>query len=272
MLWQRVLTALVLLPLVIGGVWYLPTAYLAPILALFVLLGVRELALMTGFAGWPAAVLMLLMAVLQSLLWSRLHAELMPQLLTADAVLWLGLSLLLFTRRKPLVLVREQRPGVLALGLACLLLAWLAVVWLHAQPNGHGLLLSLLVLVWLADSAAYFAGRAFGKRKLAPMISPGKTLAGLAGALLAAVLLGAGLSQADLIAGQGMLAMALLYLVVALVSVAGDLAESAVKRQAGVKDSGQLLPGHGGVLDRIDSLIAAAPVFAALLWLLEGRS
>jgi phosphatidate cytidylyltransferase len=269
MLWQRVLTALVLLPLVIGGVWYLPTDYLAPILALFILLGVRELALLAGFAGWPVPVLMLLAALIQSLLWARLHADWSGQLLVADAVLWLGLSVLLFSRRRPLALVRERRPGILLLGLACLLLAWLAVVWLHARPNGHALLLSLLVLVWLADSAAYFAGRAWGKRKLAPMISPGKTLAGLGGALLAAGLFGAGLAATGLLPGQGIVAMALIYLAVAVVSVAGDLAESAVKRQAGVKDSGQLLPGHGGVLDRIDSLIAAAPVFAALVWWLE---
>jgi len=270
MLWQRVLTALVLVPLVVAGVWYLPTAWLAPLLAVLVLLGVRELALMTGFAGWPAPALMLLLAVLQSLLWSRLYAELMPGLLLGDALLWLGLALLLFSRRRPLALVREPRPATLLLGLACLLLAWLAVVWLHARDNGPALLLSLLVLVWLADSAAYFAGRAWGRRKLAPMISPGKTLAGLAGALAAAALFGAGLGWLGLIPGQGVAVTAALYLLVAVVSVAGDLAESAVKRQSGVKDSGQLLPGHGGVLDRIDSLIAAAPVFAALLWLLES--
>lgn len=269
MLWQRILTALVLLPLVVAGVWYLPTLYLAPILALFVLLGVRELALMTGFAGWPVPVLMLLFALAQSLLWARLHADLTGQLLLADAVLWAGLSALLFTHRKPLVLIRDRRPGMLLLGIGCLLLAWLAVVWLHANPNGPVLLLSLLVLVWLADSAAYFVGRAWGKRKLAPTISPGKTFAGLGGALVAACLLGAGLGYAGLLPGQGVVMTALIYLAIAIVSVSGDLAESAVKRQAGVKDSGQLLPGHGGVLDRIDSLIAAAPVFAALVWWLE---
>jgi phosphatidate cytidylyltransferase len=234
-----------------------------------VLLGVRELALMTGFSGWPAPVLMLLGGVLQSLLWARLNTTLTGQLLLADTVLWLGLSALLFSRRKPLALLRQRRPGMLLLGLACLLLAWLAVTWLHARANGPALLLSLLLLVWLADSAAYFAGRAWGRRKLAPMISPGKTLAGLAGALVAAGLLGAGVGSAGLLPGQSMPAMVLIYVVIAVVSVAGDLAESAVKRQAGVKDSGQLLPGHGGVLDRIDSLIAAAPVFAALVWWLE---
>lgn len=268
MLWQRVLTALVLVPLVVAGIWYLPTLYLAPIFGAFVLLGVRELALMTGFAGWPAPVLMVLTGVLLSSIWTRLFADLTAWLLVADAVLWLVLTVLLFSRRKPLALVREPRPGALLLGLACLMLTWVAVMWLHARPGGPVLLLSLLVLVWLADSAAYFAGRAWGRRKLAPMISPGKTLAGLGGALVAAALLGAGLGRVHLIPGVGMAATGALFVLVAVVSVAGDLAESAVKRQAGVKDSGQLLPGHGGVLDRIDSLIAAAPVFAVLLWLL----
>lgn len=269
MLWQRVLTALVLLPLVVAGVWYLPTLYLAPVLAVFVLLGVRELALMTGFAGWPVPLLLLLSALAQSLLWARLYADISGVLLLVDALLWLLLAALLFGRRRPLALVREARPGVLLLGILCLLVAWLAVVWLHARENGPALLLSLLVLVWLADSAAYFTGRAWGKRKLAPMISPGKTLAGLGGALVAAALLGGGLAKVGLLPGQDLPAMVVIFLLLAIVSVAGDLAESAVKRQAGVKDSGQLLPGHGGVLDRIDSLIAAAPVFAALVWWLE---
>jgi phosphatidate cytidylyltransferase len=270
MFWQRLLTALVLLPLVVAGVWYLPTLYLAPILALVVLLGVRELALMTGFSGWPVPLLMLSFALAQSLLWARLHADFTGPLLAADAILWLGLSMLLFTRRSPLALVRKRRPGTLLLGMGCLLLAWLAVVWLHARTNGPELLLSVLVLVWLADSAAYFAGRAWGRHKLAPVISPGKTLEGLGGALAMAALLGAGLGYGGLLPGQGMASLVPVFLAIALVSVAGDLAESAVKRQAGVKDSGQLLPGHGGVLDRIDSLIAAAPVFAALVWWLEG--
>lgn len=268
MLWQRILTAFALLPLVIGGIWYLPTVYLAPLLGVLVLLGVRELALMTGFSGWPVPVLMLLAAVAQSLLWARLFADFTVVLLLADTLLWIGLSLLLFTRRKPLALVREQRPGTLTLGLICLVLTWLAVMWLHARPEGPILLLSMLVLVWLADTAAYFAGRAFGKRKLAPMISPGKTLAGLVGALLAAAIWGAVLGHYQVLPGLSLLVTVAVYVLVAIVSVAGDLAESAVKRQAGVKDSGQLLPGHGGVLDRIDSLIAAAPVFVALLWLL----
>lgn len=272
MLWQRVLTALVLLPLVVAGVWYLPTAYLAAIFAVFVLLGVRELAQMTGYGGAPALALAVLSGLLQWLLWRALPAEATPLLLLFDALLWLGLAALLFGRRRPLPRLTGRRPATLLLGLCCLLLAWLAVVWLHQREQGAVLLLSLLVLVWLADSAAYFTGRAFGKRKLAPMISPGKTLAGLGGALAAAAVFGAALGRYGWFPGHGAASVALLYVAVAFISVAGDLAESAVKRQAGVKDSGQLLPGHGGVLDRIDSLIAAAPLFAVLLWWLEGAA
>lgn len=272
MLWQRVLTAVALAPLVVGGIWYLPSIYLAPIFGVFVLLGVRELALMTGFSGWPAPVLMVLAAVVQSLWWTRLYADFTVQLLVADALLWAGLSIMLFSRRKPLVLSRDRRPGTLVLGFACLVLTWVAVMWLHARPGGPALLMSMLVAVWLADSAAYFAGRAFGKRKLAPMISPGKTLAGLGGALLAALVWGVAMSFTPLFTSVGLMPVVVVFLVVTVVSVAGDLAESAVKRRAGVKDSGQLLPGHGGVLDRIDSLIAAAPVFATLVWVLERQA
>jgi phosphatidate cytidylyltransferase len=152
----------------------------------------------------------------------------------------------------------DQVTWIGAAGFAVLVPAGLAMLALKPLE-----VLLVLVLVWIADSAAYFVGRAWGRRKLAPSISPGKSwegaLGGLVGAAAYAIICGIFISR---IAWAAFLASALL---LAMVSIVGDLFESAVKRQAGVKDSGSLLPGHGGILDRIDSATATLPL-AALLW------
>lgn len=125
-----------------------------------------------------------------------------------------------------------------------------------------------MILIWTADSFAYFAGRRWGRVKLAPQISPGKTREGVYGALIGSALCGALLHWLRPETGS-LSVLVLLSVTIALFSVVGDLFESLLKRQAGLKDSGTLLPGHGGVLDRIDSLTAAAPVFLFGLLLLE---
>ena len=149
------------------------------------------------------------------------------------------------------------------------LFAWCALLWVRLE-QGAAMTIALLVVVWSADTFAYLAGRRFGKRKLAPSISPGKTIEGLAGGLVGAglVALLAAIYALDLSPAQTLIWL-LASLVAALFSVVGDLFESRLKRRAGVKDSGGLLPGHGGVLDRIDGLLAAAPVFATV-WRLAG--
>lgn len=154
----------------------------------------------------------------------------------------------------------------LLLGVLVLLPTLLALVALRAA-DAH-LLLALVGLVVVADSAAYFSGRRFGRRKLAPGISPGKTWEGVIGAWLAVTVYGVIVLFASGVTCDAIcmaLALAALWLLFAL-SVVGDLFESVLKRQAGVKDSGSLLPGHGGVLDRIDSLTAVLP-FAVLIWM-----
>ena len=152
----------------------------------------------------------------------------------------------------------QHRSALLAAGFIILVPAALA---LAALPPLQ--VLAVLVLVWVADSAAYFVGRAWGRRKLAPSISPGKTWegawGGIAGALAYAIICGGlagGVAWIPLVAGAALLAV---------LSIVGDLFESAAKRQAGVKDSGTLLPGHGGILDRIDSATATLPLAALLL-------
>jgi len=138
-----------------------------------------------------------------------------------------------------------------------------------SQNSIPGLVLFVLVLIWVADSAAFFVGRRFGRHKLASRVSPGKSWEGVAGGLLAVVLLAAGIAVANQPAIESPLLFVILSFAVAAASVLGDLVESLFKRRAGVKDSGTLIPGHGGVLDRIDSLTAAGPFFAAG-WLLSG--
>ncbi len=159
-----------------------------------------------------------------------------------------------------LLLAMVPRCGAVALGIAYVGLAAIALLYLRDQPRGVLLALWTLAIVWATDIGAYFAGRAIGGPKLAPAISPAKTWAGLIGGMVAAGAVGA------LIGAAGHLPVATWWLgaPLAVVAQAGDLAESALKRRAGVKDSGRLLPGHGGVLDRVDGLLPVATLVAAI--------
>ena len=184
----------------------------------------------------------------------------------ASTVLWAGLALGLFaTGRFPAA--DRWRVGYACLALLLPAACWFALVAAYRQ--GLVFLLSILAVVWAADIAAYFAGRAFGKRKLAPAISPGKTWAGAVGGAAAALLFAlfaAGLPSlsdsffAVLERRLSLAAVVVVTLVIAVLSVVGDLFESQQKRQRGVKDSGTLLPGHGGVFDRVDALLPVVPV------------
>jgi phosphatidate cytidylyltransferase len=154
----------------------------------------------------------------------------------------------------------------LAIGLLILLPAWQGLILIKQWPLGNWLILAVMVLVWGADIGAYFSGKAFGKRKLAPKVSPGKSWEGVYGGLAASLLITAIVGVTRGWSGSQFVFGLLGAAVVVFISVVGDLTESMFKRQSGIKDSSNLLPGHGGVLDRIDSLTAAIPVFAVLLW------
>jgi phosphatidate cytidylyltransferase len=161
----------------------------------------------------------------------------------------------------------ESKLALAVIGWLVLIATWVAVV--QIQARSPGLLLALMAIVWIADTAAYFSGRAFGKRKLAPAISPGKTWEGVYGALLATGLYALALlwfaPQAGYTRAQSLGALAIwlsLVLGLTVLSIVGDLFESQLKRQRGVKDSGRILPGHGGILDRIDALLATMPAAA----------
>jgi phosphatidate cytidylyltransferase len=156
------------------------------------------------------------------------------------------------------------------LGIAALLCAWIALCGLHARPSqGPYWVIFLMVLIWTADIAAYFAGRRWGHRRLADRLSPGKTWAGVWGALAASLVVAMLGLQLFGVTGVRYYMFLAVAVATVLFSIVGDLFESLLKRKAGVKDSGSVLPGHGGILDRIDSLLAASPIFAVGVMILE---
>lgn len=265
MLKQRIITALVLLPIALGGFFLLDGLAFALFIGAVVSLGAWEWARLAGFEAQGlrvayAAVVAVLLAVLYLL------PGLAP-LILALAVLWWVAATWLVLGYPDSSRYWGGLPGRLLIGLLILLPAWQGLVLLKQWPQANGLIIAVMLLVWGADIGAYFSGKAFGKRKLAPRVSPGKSWEGFYGGLAASLLITllVGLLQGW---SAGSLALALLgAALVVMASVVGDLTESMFKRQSGIKDSSNLLPGHGGVLDRIDSLTAAIPLFAALLWL-----
>jgi phosphatidate cytidylyltransferase len=179
-----------------------------------------------------------------------------------------GISLLFWLVAAPVWLAQGWHvrcaPAMAAAGMILLLPVWLALLQLQAQP---WILLMLLAIIWISDTAAYFCGKRWGRRKLAVTISPGKTWEGVYGALAAVVIYCVVVSVAG-VAGHGVLQGIMgcgVFVLLAILGMEGDLFESWIKRTAGVKDSGRVLPGHGGVLDRIDALTASMPAAALLL-------
>ncbi|MDF1821423.1 MAG: phosphatidate cytidylyltransferase [Alcanivoracaceae bacterium] len=264
MLKLRVITALVLLPIVLGAMFFLERQAFAGVAALFFLAGGWEWSGMMRAPG--KAVRVIWLASLAGLL---LAAEtLRPAWLLTLLPAWWLLALVLVVAYPRLAGGWFRLPVLAVLGYLLLVPSWAAVVHLQDQGalglDGFWALLFVLLWVWAADTGAYFAGRAFGRHKLAPSVSPGKTLEGLVGGAALALLV------AGLVAWQGPVTAAiapllLVALVTVVASVLGDLFESMIKRQVGIKDSGTLLPGHGGMLDRIDSVTAALPVAVAML-------
>ena len=166
-------------------------------------------------------------------------------------------------------IVRFRGPGAAPARPALALAGWLVLVpagaalaAVHAGPDGPALAMTLLVLIWAADTGAWFAGRRFGRVRLAPRVSPGKTWEGVAGGIAAAA---AAAGAASWWLGRSWAELLPVAVLASGAAVVGDLYESIAKRRAGVKDSGRLLPGHGGLLDRIDGLTAAAPVYAVVM-------
>lgn len=256
MLKQRLITAVVLIPLTIWAILSLSNLYFALLLAVLTAIATWEWAALAGLSSGVERACYILVVVLS--LWGAYYLPLLPVLVMA--FLWWLVGFWWVLRFPADIPLWSNSPIRLLAGILVLVPSWLALVVMHADAKmGPTLVLFLIGLIWAADSGAYFAGRRWGSVKLAPRISPGKTWMGVLGAAVATSLLAV---VGGIALASGKIALfVLLCLVTLLFSVVGDLLESMFKRRIGVKDSGTLLPGHGGILDRIDSLTAAAPVF-----------
>jgi phosphatidate cytidylyltransferase len=286
MLLQRIITASILVPLVVLAVFQLPPEYFSLFIGFITLLAAWEWTNLIGINSLFKRGLFLFGLILPMLwlqFWTQ-FLELAAQVLDwpdirsySGALEWLVvppvlfwvLSMILIRNTPKAVLQLEIRTRYKALiGWFILLAMWMFSTRLRAFYDPQ-LTLYFLVLIWAADITAYFAGKKFGKTQLAPDISPGKTVQGMYGALIAAGVCAIVLS---LIYGFPWMVASdfvMLSVLTVLVSIYGDLFFSVVKRQRGVKDTGSILPGHGGILDRIDSLIAAIPFFYAGIYLIH---
>lgn len=264
MLLQRILTAIPLACLVIWLILFQPTdvfAYLLAVVSLIAgfewsrLCGYRKKWIHLGFALLVTAVSVLfVLQATQFIIW----------LVYSSVVFWLVITLKIKSMR-PQENLLVSSPKKILIGLMVIPATVLSMWSVHKSINGAEWLMYGLALIWVADIGAYFSGKRFGKNKLAESISPGKTIEGLLGALVLT-------SLYTLLSGYyfglntiQIISLMLISLILTIISVVGDLYESTLKREVGLKDSGTILPGHGGILDRIDSVLAAMPVFSVSL-------
>ncbi|NMP16807.1 CDP-archaeol synthase [Thalassotalea sp. Y01] len=283
MLKQRIITAAVLAPLAIAAIFFLSLQNLAAILMAVLAIGAWEWGPLMGFdtkprrIGFVSALIISILAMWYIIppqdVWS-LVGNINPWVvfvLSISCCWWAISAIMIFKYPRHSDFWSSHRSVRGVFGMLTLAPTWLAFLTLRAnnytldEYHGTYLILLLFAMVWSADIGAYFAGKRFGKNKLMPNVSPGKTIEGFIGGVLSAALVAI---IAGLVFGWSGIQIAkvvALALLISTVSVVGDLTESMLKRQAGVKDSGSILPGHGGVLDRIDSLTATAPVFALCL-------
>lgn len=273
MLKQRIITAIIMVSLIATGIVALPVEGLAAMFALLVLVAAWEWAGLSGLLSpirrgcytLACGLLMAVAAWYSQLFSPQLHADRLQDLMGL-ACLWWAIALLWVKSFPASAVIWQSTAMRVLMGFLTIIPAWVALVYLRLHEHGQLLIFLLIALVAAADIGAYFSGRAWGKAKLAAAVSPGKSWAGFWGGLICSSALAATFwLLADL--KQDLLPVMAVAVVTALASVLGDLLESMVKRQQGIKDSGRILPGHGGMMDRMDSITAAAPVFALSLML-----
>ncbi len=277
---QRIITALILAPLVVLGIFELYLPYFVLAMLVVSLVGCWEWAQFTGNRARIPAMLPTSIVLIGSYVLFPSDAETLNQVVASHysvlgvgVLWWIVSSVLAVTYPKSLpfwqgsVLLRHL------FGVFTLLPFFWSVILLRAEGitadpyHGAKLVLYVCLLVWVADSGAYFTGKSLGRHKMAPKVSPNKTIEGLLGGLVAALIVGWLVAGWFDIAFSGSVSMLLITLCTVVISVLGDLVESMFKRVSGIKDSSHIIPGHGGLLDRIDSLTAAFPVFTLLYFL-----
>ncbi|MFT7259070.1 MAG: phosphatidate cytidylyltransferase [Glaciecola sp.] len=279
MLKQRIITALILAPLAILAILFLPVEQFKIAVAGVVALGAYEWAKMSGINGrvskasFMALILMicgvLIVAVDGDAVWYQGELNNIYKTILGIAAVWWALSfVMIITYPKYSSVWTQNVPMRAAFGVLTLIPTWVAVISLRnnlyeVDPfYGASLIFYVLGIVWAADIGAFFVGVKFGKHKLRPNVSPGKSIEGLIGGVMASLAIIAFAALHYQFEASRMGLHLLIGVITVAVSALGDLNESMFKRCAGIKDSGKLLPGHGGIMDRIDSLTAAFPVFA----------
>lgn len=276
---QRIITALILAPLVILGIFKLPLIGFIIALTAVTLLGFWEWTQFTESNSRIAALIPAAVVTGLSFLFISPDVTSLNQLAAPHyAVLalgfawWIIASGMAITYPKTTNLWQGSKALRHVFGFLTLIPFLWSVIILRASDisvdpyHGAKLVLYVCFLVWAADSGAYFAGKSMGKRKMAPHVSPNKTIEGLIGGIIAALIVGWLFAGWFDIQFTSPIHMVIITLITVVISVLGDLVESMFKRVSGIKDSSNIIPGHGGILDRIDSLTAAFPVFALLYY------
>lgn len=279
---QRIITALILAPLVLWGVFDLSIPFFIVALTAVSLIGFWEwtqfvLPKSRALSLLPSLVVLAVSFVVFPFDTSSLSSVLPLHMwiLIVGSAWWVVASGLALTYPKSMKLWEGSSLLRHVFGMLSLLPFLWSVLLLRAQDYtlnpyyGAKLVMFVCLIVWAADTGAYFSGKTFGKHKMAPNVSPNKTLEGLLGGVLLAMLVGWFASSLLDIHFSSLTAMLFITFVTVVISVLGDLVESMFKRVSNIKDSSNIIPGHGGILDRIDSLVAAFPVFALLYFLCQ---
>lgn len=271
MLYQRILTAIPLAAFVFWMIFFQPSNVFFYFLLFIVLISGYEWAKLSGLNHPLLKVVFALCVTLFTWAVTQYLADYVIWFIYVAVLWWFSISYFLkFAKPKPGS--TALKPEKLFIAFIVLPAAALAMQQIHSLNQGADWLFYALALVWIADIGAYFTGKKFGKNKLAPNISPGKTKEGLIGAVIATSLYSLIASYYFQLDTDHAALLVLLSIILTFISVSGDLYFSFLKREAGVKDSGRILPGHGGILDRIDSVLAAMPVFAVgYQWLIQSN-
>lgn len=260
MLLQRLLTALVAIPIVLAAILYMPPIYFSVVVGIFILIGAWEWSGFLSVAQKSVRALYVVLIAL-GLAVSAFLPETMTLLIAAVMWVWVFIGIVEYQRNKPPF--GFQWPILRGIaGFFILIATWDALLALETHPSlGPAWLITVMLLVWGADIGAYFAGRFLGKRKLCSQVSPKKTWAGFVGGMVLSIFIAAVCGFYLSLSWPHYFALLLIAAITALFSVVGDLGVSLFKRMSDMKDSGAIFPGHGGMLDRLDSIAAATVVF-----------